>query len=84
MHGRALARCADGFKFNFRQTPNPPMPLSWHADCSGTRDVRIQAKTGDNQRNFDQGVWITPMVFAICGIAAALCAFALTQTLFLK
>jgi hypothetical protein len=26
---------------------------------------------------FDQGVWITPMVLAICGIAAALCALAL-------
>jgi hypothetical protein len=26
---------------------------------------------------FDQGVWITPMILAICGIAAALSALAL-------
>jgi hypothetical protein len=39
--------------------------------------VRAIAKTMNQEPLFDQGVWITPMVLAICGIAAALCALML-------
>jgi hypothetical protein len=39
--------------------------------------MKAVAKTMDNEPLFDQGLWLTPMVFAICGIAAALCAIAL-------
>jgi hypothetical protein len=34
-------------------------------------------KTMNREPLFGQGVWITPMVLAICGIAAALCALLL-------
>jgi len=39
--------------------------------------VKVIAKTMDGEPLFDQGVWIAPMVLAIGGIAAALCAFLL-------
>jgi hypothetical protein len=39
--------------------------------------VKVLAKTMSQEPLFDQGVWITPMVLAVCGIAAALCALAL-------
>jgi len=41
------------------------------------QSVKVIAKTMNHEPLFDQGVWITPAVFAICGIAAALCALAL-------
>jgi hypothetical protein len=39
--------------------------------------VKAIAKTMDGEPLFDQGVWIAPMVLAICGIAAALCTLML-------
>jgi hypothetical protein len=38
--------------------------------------MKATATTMNREPLFDQGVWIAPMVLAICGIAAALCALA--------
>jgi hypothetical protein len=35
--------------------------------------VKVTGKTMEQQPLFDQRVWITPMILAIAGIAAALC-----------
>ncbi len=42
------------------------------------RPVRGVVKTMKQEPLFGQGVWMTPIVLAICGIAAALCALMLT------
>jgi len=39
--------------------------------------MKVIAKTMDREPLFDQGVWITPMIVAVAGIAAALCALAI-------
>jgi hypothetical protein len=41
--------------------------------CYFYHPVKAIAKTMNQQPLFDQGVWITPMLLAIGGIAAALC-----------
>jgi hypothetical protein len=45
----------------------------WHEKCFLYHPVKVTEKTMEQQPLFDQGVWITPMVLAIAGIAAALC-----------
>lgn len=49
----------------------------WHVLCFSSSSVKVFAKTMNQEPLFDQGVWITPMVLAVCGIAAALCALVL-------
>jgi hypothetical protein len=39
--------------------------------------VRVIAKTMNREPLFDGGVWLTPMIIAISGIALALCALVL-------
>lgn len=50
----------------------------WHVMCFSSGLVKVFAKTMNQEPLFDQGVWITPMILAVCGIAAALCALILT------
>jgi hypothetical protein len=45
----------------------------WHEKCYFYHPVKVTEKTVEQQPLFDQGVWITPMILAIAGIAAALC-----------
>jgi hypothetical protein len=45
----------------------------WHGKCYLYQAVKAIAKTMNQEPLFDQGVWITPMLLAIGGIAAALC-----------
>jgi hypothetical protein len=49
----------------------------WHNPCSIPCPVKAIAKTMNQEPLFEQGVWITPMILAICGIAAALITLAL-------
>jgi len=46
--------------------------------CFSPGTVKVFAKTMNQEPLFNQGVWITPMILAVCGIAAALCALMLT------
>ena len=50
----------------------------WHVMCFSPGTVKVFAKTMNQEPLFNQGVWITPMILAVCGIAAALCALMLT------
>jgi hypothetical protein len=39
--------------------------------------VRVTARTMNHEPLFDGGVWLTPIVIALSGIAVALCALVL-------